>query len=196
MMEEELIKIWQSSPNQERIKYEKSRLMLEVHASLDKFHKAVKYRDLREQIAVAIVVPIFAIGAFIAPTIVSKIACVLIIAWAFYVLYQIRQAKKRKPGTFSDTYLNYLYRTREYLHIQKYLLDNILYWYILPGVFLTMLFTVGLGIADRIKPIVKMAVLNVGLGVATYFLNKRAVTKEIMPRLNKVNELIQVMENQ
>lgn len=196
MMEEELIKIWQSSPNQERIKYEKSRLMLEVHASLDKFHKAVKYRDLREQIAVAVIVPFFAVGAFILPGTVSKIACVLIIAWAFYVLYRLREAKKSNPGAFSDTYLDYLYRTREYLHVQKHLLDNVMYWYILPAMFLTMLFTVGFGIADRIRPIVKMAVLNIGLAVATYILNKRAVAKQIMPRLNKVNELIQVMEKQ
>ncbi|MFZ6001514.1 MAG: hypothetical protein ACOYW3_13470 [Bacteroidota bacterium] len=196
MMEEELIKIWQSSPNQESIKYEKSRLMLEVHASLDKFHKAVKYRDLREQIAVAVIVPFFAVGAFILPGTMSKIACVLIIAWAFYVLYRLREAKKSKPGAFSDPYLDYLYRTREYLHVQKHLLDNVMYWYILPAMFLTMLFTVGFGIADRIRPIVKMAVLNIGLAVATYILNKRAVAKQIMPRLNKVNELIQVMEKQ
>jgi len=42
-MEEELIKIWQSSPNQERIKFERSRLMMDVQSSMDDFNKKIKF---------------------------------------------------------------------------------------------------------------------------------------------------------
>jgi hypothetical protein len=40
----------------------------------------------------------------------------------------------------------------------------------------------------------KVGALNIAMAVAIYFLNKRAVRKELMPRLEKVDELINVME--
>lgn len=194
MIEEELIKIWQSSPNQERVKFEKSRLMIDVQSSMDRFHKSIRYRDLRENIAVVIIIPLFAFSAYAIPHLLSKVASVLIIGYALFVAAKIRNAKKQKPGTFSATYLEYLHQTRNYLLVQKQLLDSILYWYILPGMTLTMLFVMGFGITGRLKPIMKMAAMNVVLAIATYYLNKRGVKTEIIPRLAKVDELIHEME--
>ena len=193
-MEEELIKIWQSSPNQERIKFEKSRLMLDVQSSMDRLHRSIKYRDLREQIAVAIVIPAFAYTAFAIPHLLSKVASVLIIGWALYILIRLRKAKKHKPGAFTETYLQYLHKTKDYLLIQKQLLDSIMYWYILPGMTLTMLFFMGFGVVGRSVQIIKYALGNVALAIATYFLNKRAVKREFIPRLAKIDELINLME--
>jgi len=190
-MEEELIKIWQSSPNQERVKFDKSRLMIEVQSSMDHFHRMVKYRDLRELIAVIIVIPAFIYAAYSIPYILTKVASVLIIGWGIYIVIRLRNTKKHKPGAFTETYLEYLYKTRDYLHIQKQLLDNIVYWYILPGVGLTMLFVMGFGVLAKT---LKMAAMNAVLAVVSYFLNKRTVQKQIMPRLAKVEELISVME--
>lgn len=194
-MEEELIKIWQSSPNQERIKFEKSRLMIDMQSSIDRLHRGIKYRDLREYIAIAIVIPAFAFAAVLMPFLLTKVASVLIIGWAVYIAVKLRNAKRKKPSVFSETYLDYLRKTREYLVVQKQLLDSVVYWYILPGITLTMLFVLGFGIADKIKFIVKFGVANVALAIATYYLNKRAVKTEIMPRLKKIDELISVLEN-
>ena len=38
MIEDELIKIWQSSSNQERVKFEKSKLMIELQLSLKRLN--------------------------------------------------------------------------------------------------------------------------------------------------------------
>jgi len=194
-MEEELIKIWQSSPNQERIKFEKSRLMIDVQSSMDRLHRGIKYRDLREQIAVAIVIPVFAYYAYAIPHTLSKVASVLIILWGIYIAVRLRNAKKHKPGAFTETYLEYLHKTRDYLLVQKQLLDSVLYWYILPGMALLFLFVLGFaGVPGKSRYIIKMSVINVVLAIVTYFLNKRGVKKEIIPRLAKVDELINVME--
>jgi hypothetical protein len=195
MMEEELIKIWQSSPNQERIKFEKSRLIIDMQSSMDKFHRAIKNRDLREQIGIAIVIPAFAYSAYAIPFLLTKLASVLIIIWAIYIAFRLRNAKKHRPGAFFESYLEYLHKTREYLRIQKQMMDNTIYWYILPGISLTMLFVLGFsGEPGRSKIITRMAIFNVVLAVVTYFMNKGAVQKEFVPRLKKVDELIQVME--
>src|SRR5258706_4423820 len=194
MTEEELIKIWQSSPNQERIKFERSRLMLEVKSSMDRLHRSIRYRDLREQIAVAIVIPAFAYTAYAIPPLLSKVASVLIIGWAIYILIRLRNAKKHKPGALTETYLEYLHKTKDYLLIQKRLLDSVMYWYILPGMTLTMLFFMGFGVVGRSVQIIKYGLGNVALAIVTYFLNKRAVKREFVPRLVKIDELINLME--
>lgn len=194
-MEEELIKIWQSSPNQERIKFEKSRLMIDMQSSMDRLHRSIKYRDLREYIAIAFIIPAFSITAFFIPFPISKIASVLIIGWALYVGIKLRNAKRHKPSAFTETYLDYLRKTREYLLIQKQLLDSVVYWYILPAATLMMLFVLGFGVTmDRLKQILKWVFINIGLAAVTYYLNKRAVQKELVPRLTKIDELIRVLE--
>jgi uncharacterized membrane protein YecN with MAPEG domain len=194
MMEEELIKIWQSSPNQERIKFEKSRLMLDMQSSIDRLHRKIRYRDLREYIAAAIVIPAFAYSAYVIPNLVTKIGSVLVIGYAVFIILMLRNARKHKPSAFTETYLQYLHKTKRYILIQKKLLDNVLYWYILPGMTLTMLCTLGFGIAGRTRFLIKMAVMNVVLAIATYYLNKRAIEKEFAPRLAKIEELIRVLE--
>ena len=193
-MEEELIKIWQSSPNQERVKFEKSRLIMDVQLSMDDLHRKIKYRDLREQIAVVFIIPAFAYAAYVIPHTLTKIASVLTICWGVFILIKLKNAKKHKPSAYTETYLEYLYKTRDYLNIQKILLDSVLYWYILPGITLTMLFVMGKGIVGRIKPITTMAIGNVVLAITTYMLNKTAVRKQILPRLVKVDELIALLE--
>jgi hypothetical protein len=75
------------------------------------------------------------------------------------------------------------------------MLDSVIYWYILPGISLTMLFVMGFGVTgNRLKFLIKYGLLNVALAVATYYLNKRAVKKELVPRLEKIDELIRVLE--
>ncbi len=48
MIEDELIKIWQSSSKQELIKFEKSKLMIELQSSLNRLHRWWKYLELSE----------------------------------------------------------------------------------------------------------------------------------------------------
>lgn len=194
MIESELVKIWQSSPNQERAKFEKSLLMIDVQATLDHIHKKIKSRDLMEQAAVLVCIPIFTYYAYTIPFTLTKITSVLIILWGVYMVIRLRNAKKNKPGAFTETYLEYLYKTREYLNVQKRLIDSVLYWYILPVAILVFLFTLGPGIAGRLPTIIKMGIGNVALAVTIYYLNKRAVQKELIPRLEKIDELINALE--
>lgn len=195
MIEEELIKIWQSSPNQERVKFEQSRLMIEVQGSMDSFHRKIKNRDMIETLAVILVAPVFLLIAFITPDLLSKIASVLIVAWGIYVVVRLRNARKHKPGAYSETYLTYLIQTRAYLQIQKNLLDQVVYWYILPGFILISLFLAGrFEVGGKNIQVIKTFVLNAALAVVIYFLNKRAVNKEIVPRLVRVEQLIALLE--
>lgn len=196
MIEDELVKIWQSSPNQERVKFEKSRLMIDVQSTVDHFHQKIKYRDLIEQFTGLLLIPVFAYHAYRVPFTLTKVASVLIILWIVYVIFRLQNAKKHRPSAFTETYLEYLYKTRDYLNIQKQLLNNILYWYILPAMIAMFLFIAGPGIAGRLQKVIKMEAVFIAIGAATYFLNKRAVKKQFVPRLEKIDELIKVLEKE
>src|ERR1700712_731686 len=108
MTEDELVKIWQISPDQERINVEKSRLMVEVQRNVDLIEKKIKQRDIREITAIIICIPVFTIYAIIVPFLLSKIASVCIILWGMYVAYRLQLAKKNKPAALSETYISYL----------------------------------------------------------------------------------------
>lgn len=193
MIEDELVRIWQSSPNQERVKFDTLRLMLEVQAGIDRLDRLIKYRDLREIIAVAIIIPAFIYIGFNVPFTLSRIACGLIILYALFVLMRIKKAAKHKPGPVTDSYLDYLKKSRTYLTNQKDLHDSILYWYILPGHLGVTLFTLGTG---NMPYIIRMQIFGLILCVVTYYFNKRAVKKTLLPRLNNVEKLIAVLETE
>jgi hypothetical protein len=193
MIEDELVKLWQSSPNQERIKFDKSRLMLDVQSGIDRLERAIKYRDLRETLAVAIVGPFFIYMGYLIPSVLTKIGSGLIVLYGIFVVLWLNRAKKHKPGPLSSTYLEYLRKAKQYLDAQKHLLDTVLYWYILPAYVSMSVFMLGSGTHEVI---IRMQIGLIALCVAIYYLNKRAVTKTLVPKLVKIEAAIRVMEQE
>lgn len=202
MIESELITLWQSSPQHERIKFEKSRLMLDVQSNLDGFDKAVNQRDFLEiGAAIFVVIPIFAYQAYHQPSTLAKFGAVYIVVYCLYVVYRLLETKKGKPSEHSS-YLEYLRQSKVYLMRQKNLLDSALYWYILPGLagFAIML----MGMLDLYnKPwgeIIRTKKVWIGIlacaAVIVFLpaLNKWSVKKELVPRIKKVDELLQLLD--
>jgi CDP-diglyceride synthetase len=197
MMEDELVKIWQSSPSLEQIKFEKSRLMLDVQAGINRVDKLIKYRDAIESgTAIFIVVPAFTYAAFQMPNILTKLACVFIIFWAFYLVYRFRAARKYKPGEVTDNYVEYLSKTKQHLLVQKKLVDTVVWWYIIPAQSGVTLFTLGIALeSGNYEGLIKMEILGLMLAIVTIYMNKQTLRKTLNPRLKKIDELIRVMDN-
>ena len=144
MKEEDLIKIWHSSPNQERVKFEKSRLMVEVHTTVDRLHGMIKSGSRRLMIATLITVPVFTFSIYIIPFTLSKIASGLAVLYWVYGFMRVRKAKKNEPKDFTGTYLEYLHKTKIFLLDQKQLIDTGIYWAIIPAISFCILFFLGL----------------------------------------------------
>ncbi|WP_142785247.1 hypothetical protein [Changchengzhania lutea] len=192
MIEDELIKIWQSASNQERLKFEKSKLMIELESSLGRLHKWWKYVEISEVVGAIIAIPLFLFIVFTVPYVLSKIAAALIVVWLIYLLIRILSVKKFKPSDLNENYVEYLNRTKEYITVQKRLLDTSLYWYILPSLTGVMLFVIG--ISDVPKQLLILIFMGIVVfGAFIYFLNKRRVRKEIIPRIEKVENLIKAI---
>lgn len=196
MINDELNKIWNSSSKVEKVKFEKSRLILELQSNMDNLHKRIRFRDLREIVAAIIVIPIFIYYAIIIPYLISKIASILIVVWACYVIYKLRQVNNNKPSDYHENYLIYLEKNKEYLREQKELLDNIFWWYIAPFLFCMSLFVIGfLGDSNQTNWVITTLVVGGVLSVIIYIINKRASKNEYDGRISKIENLIKIMKS-
>lgn len=195
-MEDELIKIWQSSPIEEQIKFDKSRLMLEMQSSLSRFDRLVKYGILVEQAALIIAIPVFIFYIYFVPFVLSKIALILIVTWGIWYFIKLKEWKKKKPNNLTKSYLDYLYESRNYLILLKKWGDNAIFWYILPTILSVILFLFGPLLEGKLnnKLIAIVFIVAIATGVVTYFWGKWIVKTQYVPRLKKVEELIAVME--
>ena len=195
-MEDELIKIWQSSSNQERIKFEKSKLMIELQSSLSRLHRWWKYLEIVEVVSAIIGILSFSFIVYSTPYITTKIASVLIIIFFINILIQVLGIKKFKPNDLEENYLEYLKKTRKYFEAQKKLLETSVYWVILPIFPIMLLFFVGpWEIPSTRYLIVVIYLVTIGMGIYGYFLNKKRVKNEIKPRIDRVDELIKELKS-
>ena len=194
MIEDELIKIWQSSSNQERIKFEKSKLMIELQSSLKRLDKWWNYIELSETVLAVFGVLLSTFLLFKIPFILTKIALALMIICAVYLIIKYRSVKKFQPSDLEKDYINYLKKNKEYLQAKKKFLKSYFYWGILPAYPIMLLFTISVREKVPIYLIVLINVAAIGIGVYGYFLNKKRVKKEINPRISEIKELINQLE--
>ena len=194
MIEDELNKIWQSSSNQERIKFEKSKLMIELQSSLKRLDRWWNYLELSETILAVFGVFLSIFLFFKIPFILTKVALTLMIICAVYLITKYRGVKKFQPSDLEINYLNYLKKNREYLQAQKKFLRTYIYWGILPVYPIMVLFTISVWAKTPMYLIILINVAAIGIGIYGYFLNQLRAKKEIDPRIIRVNELINRLE--
>ncbi|TVZ28123.1 hypothetical protein JM83_3227 [Gillisia sp. Hel_I_86] len=197
MIEDELIKIWQSSSNQERIKFEKSKLMIELQSSLNRLHKWWNYLKLSESILAVFGVLVSIFLLFKIPFILTKMAIALIMICAVYLIIKYQRIKKFKHSDLEENYLNYLKKNKEYLLVQKKFLKTYFYWGILPVFPIMILFNISIWNKIPENFIIGLIFINIatiGIGVYGYLTNKKRVKKEITPRISRVNKLINKLE--
>ncbi len=195
MIEDELIKIWQSSSKQERVKFEKSKLMLELDSSLERFHIWWKNMERVNVISGWVTALGFIPGIIWVPYTSMKIASALIIVWVIYIGTRGKRVKKFKPSDLEETYLQYLEKTRTYLLAQKRFFETSLNWRVLTILPINLLFFASLWdkpLARYIAVISFLALL--GTGVYSYYLSKRIVKNKINPRIARVDELIKKLK--
>ncbi len=196
MIEDEFIKIWQSSNNQERIKFEKSKLMIELQSSLGYLHRWWHYLELGEVSLAVIGILLSCFLAYIIPVILLKVVMILIAILAIYLTSKYQGIKKYKPNDLEENYLEYLKKNRKYLEAQKNFLKTYINWGILPVYPIMLLFVIGIWnkVSAYFILIIFINVAAIIIGGYGYFLNQKRVKKKINPRLKKIDTLIKLIE--
>lgn len=201
MMENELRAIWQSSPNHERIKFKKSRLILELQSILNSFERTTRYWDLIEIGVALTMIPLFGYQVFRLPSFVAKLGALLITVWLVFVISNVIKLKKIKPCK-EDAYLDYLKQSKQYLENHKRFSDKLMSRYVIPCLIGVALITIGkLDLMTKsLQEIVQIRLvwislfLFTGIGILAYILNRRVLNKEFKPKLKKLDVLLRLME--
>ncbi len=195
MIEDELIKIWKSSSNQERIKFEKSKLMIELQSSLENLNRWWRFGVQIEVVAACIAIPIFGFITYWTPFTTTKIASILIILYVVFVIRRLIGVKRFKPSDLESDYLKYLGKSREYLRAQANLLETFKYWGMTPLYPIIFLFVFNFWqIPSKRIVIIIVFLIMLGMHIYAYFLHRRKVENEIKPQIARIDAVMESLQ--
>jgi hypothetical protein len=189
MNDDELKKLWQQQPLREPAP-SAAHLMSAMQRKTSLFRRCLDARDLRELLACACVIIVFGYLYFtVYREPISRFGVWVIIGSAIFVAWKIvhtrRSAPPAQPGA---TVVDSLRAELNSVRTQSRLLGSVLWWYILPGFVGVTIGTWGL----RIDPYTKIVctVFFIAVDAWIYRLNKRAVSKQLLPLEAQLQSLL------
>lgn len=212
MLEQEIKDIWKNSSRSEQISIETKNLTEELNTKINNIQKKIRSRDIREISASIIGILLFGYLLFEIPFPITKVACGLTIAWFVFVIVKFRKSKLQNTKTdFSLTVSKQLNKHKTMMLQQSSLLDSALYWYSIPPFIMNFIFILGLenptdyywtnSIAESILPLTSnlktITIIGLALFYAfTFWVNKRALTKDVNPIIKSIEKMQQQIRNQ
>ena len=195
---EDFQKTWQQQEVMPKISVDTNLLLKEVRRKQQQFRRTIFWRDVREVGVAALLVPSFiASGLKISWTLhLCALGCFVVGA---FMLLDRWQQKKKTPdlnGSLKDCAATAL---AEVSH-QIWLLKNILWWYLLPIFVPIMIFfgwvawRVPASITEKISHLLPQVSFVVLLYAGIYWLNQSCVKKNLEPRRQELEKLLNEIE--
>lgn len=197
---DELREKWQGQPSSARLTVDADMLFKEVQRNKRWFESTVFWRDVRE-IVVGIAVMIFFLYHGLKGSVWELILLALLVAGVVLFLIGDRVVQKKKCPKFGESLRDCVQSSLEQVAHQIWLLKNVLWWYLLP---------LGVGIGVFVLGVVLDSLQHFNGKVLTislvflfsylvfvfllywgiYWLNQRAVRKELIPRKQELEQLL------
>ncbi|WP_027077960.1 hypothetical protein [Maribacter antarcticus] len=212
MLEQELKDIWNNSSQSGQISIETKQLTEELSTKIKSIQKKIRSRAIKEISASIIGILIFGYLLFEIPFPVTKVACGLAIAWFVFVIVKFRKSNLQNTKTdFSLTIAEQLNNQKTMMLQQSNLLDSALYWYAIPPFIMNFIFILGLenpidynwtnSVAESLLPLTFNFKIGTLIGLAlfyafTYWINKRALNKDVKPTLESIEKMQQQIKNE
>ncbi|MEQ8472061.1 MAG: hypothetical protein RIC35_12795 [Marinoscillum sp.] len=203
MNEQDIRTIWKGASHEDLVKLDLSLLMMEMKSKIKSIEKRIKNRDTVEITASVLGMGLFGYLGFEIPFPMTKIACGIAIIWFGYVIYRLKSAQKNMEPDHTLPYVDKLKAQKEFMQVQAKMLNNVLYWYVLPPFIMNILFLYGLvnpadynwdpgflsglpyDTSGKLICIVGIALFN----IYVVWLNRRAVKKDINPVIVQIESL-------
>jgi hypothetical protein len=195
-MEDNLKDIWKNISPPISVSIESKTIIQNLTQKVKKMDRSLFRRDFLEVLA-AIFVIIFFIGASLSyGNFIKKVGCWGIALGASWVIYKIVDVRKYKKGLkqHEGDLIQHLHIYKVYMEKQMQLLDNILYWYILPLGLPAILLHFGDDFSS-ISKWLRFLILNVGVGILIHYLNKNAA-KGFKPIIDDITKQLDILKNQ
>lgn len=187
---------WQSQDEPADPPMSESEILSFVKHHSQAFDQKIRRRDWREGLAAAFVFLAFGVMAVLASSWVVRGGAALVMAGSVFIgwkLYRTR-ARHRTAAVSGQPVAEQLRSERDKVDAQIGLLENVLRWYIAPlavGVVLVVAgdegaswFTLG------------YTAFVIALSGAIYYLNQRAVRRDLRPRHEKLTRLLRQIDEQ
>lgn len=205
MLEQELKKIWKDSDEIEKIKFDFSRLIIDLNGKMNKLEGAIRRRNRREVITASVMIPVFGALAYLTPFPLTKMGIILAtFGYCFYV-YKIRDHRKQQPPIYPrNSFRDQLESWRSNLLQEARFSSTILYWFLIPSIIPYVVSILGLGdpqeygysnsIINQILPMSPgVKLINIALAIIVfttiYWSNKRLVEKVFKPLIEDIEKV-------
>ena len=211
MLEQELTDIWRDSSQDEKKKFETSRLIIELNDRLHSIEETI-FSNNRKEIAFAITGILFSEYYFWqASFLLTQLTTALGIIWLGFIICKLTKCPKDHFYTdLAFCVLEQLEHKKYYMFEQAKIAQAAPYWYALFPFMITALFILGLGDLHQfnklyfsidtlmISPILKIVVLitsGLFFGIVAWSF-KRSLKKEISRIIENIENLIYHLENE
>lgn len=210
MLEQELKNIWKNSAKIEKVKFDTSRLLIEINDRMTQLERGIRRRDRREIGTALVSIPVFAYIAYVIPFPLTKVGAILAILNFVYFIYRLRTNKKRKRPTQLDaSFANQLENQKANLKEESRLLNTVEYWFLIPAFIPYCLSIIGLGnpadydwnsdVARMFFPLplsakITSIVIAVVMFTLIIWVNKRVVKKTLKPMIADIENIQEQLE--
>lgn len=190
---------WKAEIESDKNTQDLSPLITLLAKETSKADKSIKFRDSVEIFVSLFMIPFWSWKLFYSVSVVQSIGLWIAILACLYIPYKLIKAKQ-VDAPKDHSVMAFLQVEKIKIENQKKLLESVAIWYISPLMLAIVLITAGGSVNEAGIPIIKthLAIYYgfcVLLIIGIYYLNKRAVKKQVLPLLNKVKQRISELNN-
>ncbi len=187
MMKEYLKTVYDSFASIGKVKFDPASFDEDITAKLTKFDRAIRLRDARESFAALVVFIIFFIKLIMAnQSRLGQVGDIIVLFSCIFITYVLHRFKSFSSNVYSLPIMEYIQHQRIFLLNQKKLLNNILWWYLLP-------LSIGLILPEfenelSGRQVTFIVLLATMMGVI-YYLNLKAA-KSLQPFIEEIDDFV------
>lgn len=192
MHDKDLKNLWKDAPEKGVVQFDHQQILTDMNVQIEKIEKSIKRRNVVEIIAAVLIIILFGRTYFQSDFGLQQIGAGLAVLAAIFIIYKLLKVQlSRKSTDVSVSIKEQLLASKTYLKREQNLLENVVYWYILPLTIAILLMALGGGGSYLFKMIYIPLVL--GFAFFLYWLNQKAARK-FDPYLTQLDEAIAGME--
>ncbi|NQU09940.1 hypothetical protein HQ590_04050 [bacterium] len=201
MTPDELKEAWRAQASPHRLAIDATQLLIEVRRNQRHFTSVLFWRDVREVGVSLLLVPLWIFLGGRSPTHWTWYLAIPTFLWVagFMMVDRVRQNRRQpKPG---DTLRECIESSLAQVNHQIWLLRNVFWWYLLPPSAAVAVFLGQCAWQVRAGGWPALFILGGVVAVAAlidwgvYLLNQRAVKKELEPRRQELEALLQGLQS-
>jgi hypothetical protein len=192
MNEDELKKLWQEQPLSDP-DLSAAALNSAMQNKTSQLRRSLAARDFRELLACAVVIIVFGFYVYRERTPIVRLGWLMVIGSTVFIAWKLVHARRSTPpAPPGATLVQSLRAELSSVRAQSRLLGSVLWWYLLPPGIGLLVATWGMPIHFLAK--IPATLFYVGVFAFIYWLNQRAVSKQLLPLEAQLQSLLHSAE--